>query len=213
MSDYTDLSCKKFVDELSAKAATPGGGGASALVGAIGMALGNMTAALTIGKDKYKDVESEVKAIMSKADDIQGDLLELVDEDARAFKPLAEAYKLPASTDKDKERKAFVMEQCLRDACDVPLEIMRACCDAIELHAMLSKIGSKMAISDVGCGVICCKAALRAASLNVFINTKSMKDREYADKCDTEAEDMLDKGSALAEEVFAFVEQRIGESS
>lgn len=209
MDEAIDISCREFVDVLASKAPVPGGGGASALVGAIGMALGSMTGALTVGKEKYKDVESEVLEILAQAEELQARLLSLVDEDARAFEPLSQAYGLPSTTEEEKEHKTRVMEKCLHDACEVPLQIMRACCEAIELHSRLAKIGTAIAISDVGCGAVCCKAALRAASLNVFVNTRLMKDTDYARECEDEANQMLAVYDSMAESAFSEVEKRL----
>lgn len=209
MDDSIDLSYREFVSVLASKSSTPGGGGASALVGAIGMALGSMTAALTAGKDKYQDVEPEVLEILNKAHELEARLLTLVDEDARVFEPLSQAYGLPSTTEEEKAHKSRVMETCLHNACRVPLDIMRACCEAIDLHSKLAKIGATIAISDVGCGVICCKAALRAASLNVFVNTRLMKDEAFAGECEDEASQMLAVYVSIAEEAFSDVERRL----
>ena len=123
-----------FTDVLASKAAVPGGGGASALVGAVGTALGSMVGALTVGKKKYADVEAEIIALMEKAESIRADLLRQIDEDARVFEPLSKAYGLPKETEEEKAEKARIMEACLRDACSVPMEIMEKCCEAILLQ-------------------------------------------------------------------------------
>lgn len=203
-----DLSCREFIDVLASKAPAPGGGGAAAFVGAIGMALGNMVGSLTVGKPKYADVEADIIELKEQADALQDRLLALVAADAEAFEPLSRAYGLPKETDEEKAHKAQVMEKCLHDACEVPLDIMRACCEAIDLHEQFAAKGTAIAISDVGCGVICCKAALKAASLNVFINTGSMKELDHAAACNLEARKMLDTYCAKADEIFADVEKR-----
>ena len=208
MSEAMDLSCREFIDVLASKAPAPGGGGAAAFVGAIGMALGNMVGSLTVGKPKYADVEADIIELKAQADALQDKLLALVAADAEAFEPLSRAYGLPKETEEEKAHKAEVMEKCLHDACEVPLDIMRACCEAIDLHEQFAAKGTAIAISDVGCGVICCKAALKAASLNVFINTGSMKDLEHADACNREARTMLDEYCTKADEIFADVEKR-----
>lgn len=208
MSQAMDLSCREFIDVLASKAPAPGGGGAAAFVGAIGMALGNMVGSLTVGKPKYADVEADIIELKKQADALQDRLLALVAADAEAFEPLSRAYGLPKETDEEKVHKAQVMEKCLHDACEVPLDIMRACCEAIDLHEQFAAKGTAIAISDVGCGVICCKAALKAASLNVFINTGSMKELDHAAACNLEARKMLDTYCAKADEIFADVEKR-----
>jgi formiminotetrahydrofolate cyclodeaminase len=139
---------------------------------------------------------------------LQTELLALVGRDAEVFEPLSKAYGLPRETEEQKAYKAQVMEAALKEACSVPMEIMRACCRAIELHQEFAAKGSAIAISDVGCGVISCQAALRAASLNVFINTASMKERDYAENINKEANLLLEKYVKLAEEIYSNVADR-----
>lgn len=187
-----------FTEVLASKEAVPGGGGASALVGAVGVALGNMVGSLTVGKKKYAEVEEQVKELMARAEELRLQMLDLIDADAECFVPLAKAYSIP----KDDPQREAVMEEALRLACSVPMDIMRGACKAIDLMEGFAKMGSVLAISDAGVGAVCCKAALCGASLNVFINTKSMKDREYALRLEKEAEEMLTQYGALAEEVY-----------
>lgn len=203
--DFTEISCKEFVAELAGKSPVPGGGGASALVGAIGTALGSMVGSLTVGKKKYADVEQDVLDLMDKANRIQIELLGLVNRDAEVFEPLSRAYGLPKNTEEEKAEKARIMEQALRDACSVPLEIMELCCRAIDLQKEFAEKGNRLAISDAGVGAALCKAALIGASFNVFINTKSMADREYAEQTNKKANDMLDMYIPLADEVTEYV--------
>jgi formiminotetrahydrofolate cyclodeaminase len=202
---FINNSCVEFVDVLSSKASVPGGGGASALVGAVGMALGSMVGNLTVGKKKYADVEADIYALMEKAAALQKELLHLVDQDAVVFEPLSKAYSIP----KDDPDRGKIMEDALRLACTVPMDIMRACCNAIDLHVEFGKKGSSLAISDVGVGVICCKSALMGASLNVYINTKSMTDKDFAAGIEKEADELLEKYCAIADEVYDSVIKRL----
>ena len=202
MFQETDL--KEFTKALASKDSVPGGGGGSAMVGAIGIALGNMVGSLTIGKKNYADVEDEMKALMEKAEGVRTALLEMIDGDAASFAPLLEAYKLP----KDTPDRGAMIEHALRDACSVPMDIMRTVCKALELIAGFAENGYAHAISDAGVGVVCCKAALQGASLNVFINTKSMKDRAYAGALEQEANEMLEKYCPFADEIFNLVFQK-----
>lgn len=204
---YTKQSCEAFIEVLSSKAPTPGGGGASALVGAAGVALGNMVGALTVGKKKYKDVEEEIKEMMEASAKLQNQLLELVQKDAESFEPLAAAYRLPKDTDEQKAEKERVLETALKGACEVPFEIMEKCCQGIDLCGEFAEKGSVMATSDAGAGAIFCKAALQAASLNIYINTKSMKDRECAEITNKRSDDLMKeymaKADKIIDEVFA----------
>ena len=206
---FTTKTCEEFVDVLASKAPVPGGGGASALVGAIGMALGNMVGSLTVGKKKYADVEADIIALKEKATALQADFLRLVEADAEAFEPLAKAYGMPRETEEEKAEKARVMAIVLKDACAVPMEIMEKCCEAIELIVEFGAKGSKLAISDAGVGAAFCKAALQGASLNVYINTKSMANREYAEELNKKADAMLEKYTKIADETFESVLGRL----
>ncbi len=205
MEDFTKKSCEEFVRVLASKEPVPGGGGASALAGGLGIGLGNMVGSLTVGKKKYADVQEDILALKAKADALQDGLLALVAKDAEVFEPLSRAYGLPKDTPEQQAEKDRVMEKALRECCDVPLAIMEQCCKAIELHGDFAEKGTAIAISDVGCGVAMCKAALLAASLNVFINTKSMKDRPYAEEVEKRADAMLAKYTVLADKIYSGV--------
>lgn len=206
---FSTVPCNEFVEVLASKAPVPGGGGASALVGAIGTALGNMVGSLTVGKKKYADVEEEMWALKAKADQLQKDLLHLIERDAEVFEPLAKAYGLPKTTEEEKAEKARVMEIVLKDACSVPMEIMEKCCEAIDIIVEFAAKGSALAISDAGVGVAFCKAALKGASLNVYINTKSMANKEYAAELNAKCDAMLEKYTKIADEVFDSVLGRL----
>ncbi len=207
--DFMNESCRDFIKVLASKEPVPGGGGASALVGAIGAALGNMVGSLTVGKKKYADVEADIIILKEKADKLQEDLLNLVQRDAQVFKPLSKAYGMPKNTPEEIAKKEKVMTEVLKEACAVPIEIMEKCCEAIDLMEGFAKMGSTIAISDAGVGVAFCKAALMGASLNVFINTKSMTDRQYADEINRKANTMLDKYIAKADEIYKSVRERL----
>ena len=205
---FSTVPCNEFVEVLASKAPVPGGGGASALVGAIGTALGNMVGSLTVGKKKSADVEEEMYELKGKADALQKELLHLIERDAEVFEPLSKAYGMPRNTEEEKAEKARVMEIVLKDACSVPMEIMERCCEAIDLIEVFAEKGSTLAISDAGVGATFCKAALEGASLNVFINTKSMKNREYADELNKKADEMLSVYTKKAEEIYQSVAAR-----
>ena len=199
--DMTMENCRKFVEVLASDAPAPGGGGAAALVGAIGTALGNMVGSLTVGKKKYAAVEEEIIALKAKCDALQTELLNQVEMDEINFLPLAKAYGIP----KDDPNRDKVMEEATIIACSTPMHIMELCCEAIDCIKVFADKGSRLAVSDAGCGAVCCKAALQAASLNVFINTKSLKNREVAEEMNAKAIGMMDKYCALADEIFESV--------
>lgn len=207
--ELMEQSCGQFLAELSSKAPTPGGGGTAALVGAAGVALGNMVGNLTTGKKKYAAVEEEIQALNTRAQDLRRELEQLVQADADAFAPLAAAYGLPKETPEQAAHKAAVLEKALDAAAEVPLQIMRRCASGIALAEQYAAKGSVMAVSDAGCAAVLCKAALQAASLNVFINTRLMTDRARAAELDAQAEQLLADSVPQADAVFAAVTNKL----
>ena len=199
--ELTKQSCEDFLDVLASKEPVPGGGGAAALVGAVGVALGHMVGALTVGKKKYADVEEEIIALKKKCDQLQTDLLDQVPADAEGFEPLSKAYGIP----KDNPDRERILEEATIVACRVPVKIMELCCEALDAIAVFAAKGSRLAVSDAGCGAVCVKAALQAASLNVFINTKTLKDRALAEEMNAKCLSMLDKYGKMADEIFESV--------
>lgn len=207
--EMMERTCSQFLAELASKAPTPGGGGTAALVGAAGVALGNMVGNLTTGKKKYAAVEEKVQALNAKAETLRKELEALVQEDAEAFAPLAAAYGLPKDTPEQAADKERVMETALTRAALVPIKIMQKCLEGITLAYSYAVDGSTMAISDAGCAAVLCKAALQAASLNVFVNTKLMTNREFATALEHTAEQLLDAGTSYADEAFHYVNEKL----
>lgn len=191
-----------FLDALSSKEPVPGGGGASALCGAVGNALGQMVANLTVGKKKYAEVEPEVKEHLEKMVKLQAEFTALADDDAKVFAPLAKAYSLPSETEEQKAYKAEVMETNLLAASAVPLQIMEKSMQMLTILDRLADIGSRMAVSDVGVAVQSTRAALLGAAMNVYINTKSMKDRNKAEELNNSANKMIEEGSRQADRIY-----------
>ncbi|MCD8108524.1 MAG: cyclodeaminase/cyclohydrolase family protein [Clostridiales bacterium] len=202
---FKEYTLDDFTQALASKEAVPGGGGAGALVAAVGIALGNMVGSLTVGKKTYADVEDEMRVWMKQASVLREELLCGMDADAEAFLPLSKAYGIPKN---DPSRPA-VMEEALRKACDAPLALMSQICQAIELLEGFAAKGSRIAVSDAGVGAVCCKAALQGASLNVFINTKSMRDRKYAAELERRADDLLEEYMIRADRVYESVLEKI----
>ncbi|OUN40075.1 sugar ABC transporter substrate-binding protein [Faecalibacterium sp. An77] len=199
-------SCEQFLEELASKAAVPGGGGGSALVGAVGTALGNMVGCLTVGKKKYAAVEPDILALNEKAAALRARLEGLVEADAEAFAPLAKAYSIP----KEEPARAEIMAAALEKAAAVPLEIMECCCEAIVLLEEYEAKGSVLAVSDAGCGAVFCRAALEGAGLNVSVNTRLMADRARAEELDARVAALLKEYVPRAEAVYAKVCARLG---
>ena len=201
-----DLTVSTFLEELSSKKPTPGGGGAAALGGAQGVALGEMVINLTLGKKKYADVEEEMQLLLVRLEEIRTEFLRLADEDARVFAPLAAAYGLPSGTEEEKKHKEEVLETHLLAASLVPRAVMEQAVEAIKIMDILAHKGSRLAVSDVGVGVSFLRTALLGAKMNVSINTKFMKQREIAQQLDQEASVLAETGRKLSDEIYANVE-------
>ena len=208
-SEFSRMQLNDYVEALGSGSPTPGGGGASALVGALGIALGNMVAHLTIGKKRYASVELDMLDLKSKADNLQAELVTLIERDAEVFEPLAKAYSMPKDTEEEKTAKEEVMEKALKEACSIPLQIMEKVCASIDLIAEAAQKGAVSAVSDAGDAAAFCRAALQGASLNVYINTRSMKNRELAQMYNRRAEEMLETYVPRADEIFASVRDRL----
>ena len=198
----TDMTMDNFLAVLSSSEPVPGGGGACGYVAAVGMSLGNMVLALTTGKKKYAEYQEEIEELIVKATDLTKRLAECMDKDAESFKPLAAAYGLPKDTEEQLEHRNKVMENALLIASEAPLSMMELIVEAIKLIDRISVIGSRLAISDAGVGVQMCKAALNGASLNVYINTKLMKNIDVAEDMNTKADELVITGNELADKVY-----------
>ena len=195
---FEKTTINEFTELLASPSSVPGGGGASALVGAIGVALGDMVGEHTVGKKKYADVEDDIKELMIRAQELRVKLLECVEEDAVAFEPLSKAYKIP----KDEPGRDEIMEKCLRDAADVPLKIFDLVCEALEVVEEFGEKGSRIMVSDAATGAVQLRAALMGTAVNVKVNTNLMKDRKYAEEIDSHVDKYLQKYTALADKIF-----------
>ena len=197
-----EMKMKEFADVLASAEPVPGGGGASAAVGAFAAALGRMVTNLTIGKKKYADVEDEMHEIGGKLEAYQKKLLEFIDLDAEAFLPLSMAYKMPKETEEQKMEKERVMEEALYTASVTPLQMMETILEVMKLLEILSVKGSTLAVSDAGAGVFLGRGALEGASMNVFINTGMMKNCEKAKELQEKAKAMIKEAEVLHDRVY-----------
>jgi len=204
-----DGSCNEFLDLLSSREPVPGGGGACAFAGAMGIALGSMVGNLTLGKKKYQDVEEDIKGLLIKSENLKRKFIKLVEMDAQAFYPLSQAYGLPRNTEEEKAVRERVLQAALVGASEVPLAIARSCCEAIDILGEYAAKGTRLAVSDAGVGACFAKAALLGAKLNVLINTRIMKDEELKQKIEEELEWLVEKYSEKADAICLDVERSI----
>lgn len=203
--NLTELSCKDFSYELSSKKPVPGGGGAAALAGSLGLALNMMVANFTKGKKKFIQYEKQHEEILKRSEELRVELLNLVEKDAINFEPLSKAYSMPSTTDEEKNLKENEMQKCLKIACRAPLETMDLVYEGINIHDELTEIASLNIISDIGVGVQLLKAALNSAYLNVLININSINDDVYVNDIKKKTSILLDNGNKKADEIYSKV--------
>ena len=196
------LTCEEFAEELASKKPIPGGGGAAALTGALGVALNSMVANYSIGKKKFIGFEKKHEEILKKGEKLREELLNSIQKDAENFEPLSRAYVMPSTTEEEKKIKEVVMQKCLKTACSAPLETLSLVYESILLHEELVDISSKTIISDIGVGVQLLKAALNSAYLNVLININSITDDNYVNENKDKTEKLLKEGNIKVDIIY-----------
>ncbi len=205
-----DISAQDFLDALASVRPTPGGGGAAAMMGAMGAALVSMVCNLTIGKKGHEAVEAEMRGLLAASEALRARLADMVAEDAAAFDGLMAAYRLPKDTDEQRAARSAAIQAGLQAATLAPLACARAAAEGVRLAARAVEPGNPNVISDVGVGVLASLAALRSAALNVHINAPQIKDRAFTDRCLTELAGLLAECGPLADQVQARVRARMG---
>ena len=201
MNKLYEATCEEFLAKLASEAPTPGGGGAAAMAGAIAGALSSMVANLTIGKDKFASVETEVKELCTKADFLRAELLDLVEQDAAVFGSFMACYKLPKTTEVEKQARLEAIHNAAKQAATVPMNIARAAAKVLGLADSLAVIGNPNVITDATCSALLARAAMRCAFYNVYINLKLTKDEGFNAA-------MLEEIAALQAEALA-AEERV----
>ena len=198
-------SINEFCELTASKNPIPGGGGVSGLVGSLASSLSEMVCNLTIGKPKYIMQTSELESIKRELTILRLNLLDTINKDAENFLPLSEAYKM----DKNDPNYENIMEECLKNAAKTPLLILKYCTRIVDLDERLAQIGSKISVSDAGTSVMLAHGAMYGAFLNIKVNTRLMKDFDYANSLNDEAVKLLDEYSVKALNVYDDVCKRL----
>lgn len=203
-----DLTITEFLKRLSSEAPTPGGGSASALLGAVGAALVSMVCNLTLSSGKYKESEGVVQGILSESERLCAELERLVEEDAVAYGKVSAAMKMPRSTDEEKQARTTALQTSLREACDVPLRTMEACVSVLELCTTAARVCTPHAVSDIGVAAHAAAAGLRGAEMNVAVNLSLIRDPDYVEAARKKANELLAACSTELEAAVAAVKER-----
>lgn len=193
-----DERMERFLTELASKAPIPGGGGAAALMGSLAAALGSMVGNLTTGKKKYEQYQQDIERILSVLQDSLWEIYEYIEKDAQAFEPLAKAYKIP----RDQPEREELMEEVTLQAAKVPLDLTKKLYGIIPLLEELEIKGSRLAISDVAVAASCLTSALESAVMNIYINTRSLKNRKLAEEINEEAKRMSGEGVLRCKKIY-----------
>ncbi len=191
-----DNSLDIFTRELASSAPTPGGGGAAALCAALSASLCSMAASLTAGKKRFAEYAADYDRMLCLCESLRAEALHLIDEDARLFAPLSKLYSMP----KDTEGYAEMLEEATLSAVSAPLSMLDLCAKISELLCELYGKCSALLLSDVGCGASLCLAAMRCAAMNVFVNTRCLKDKDRAAEINSNVAEIVEKhGEKLSE--------------
>ncbi len=209
MAKIKDTAVEPFLDALASQTATPGGGSAAAIIGAMGAALVSMVCNLTIGKKKYADVEDEMKHVLGKAELLRRRLTSMIEDDVQAFDKVMAAYGMPKETDADKARRDDAIQVSLKLATDVPMRCCHAAREVIDLAGIASDKGNLNVISDAGVAVLAGYAALRSAALNVFTNARMINDRAFADAKLEELHELLAGAESATENAYDVVKGKL----
>lgn len=201
-----ELNLNEFNEALSSAAPIPGGGGASALMGSLSASLCSMVGNLTSGKKKYAEYQADIERIISDAVRLNEGMLALIEKDAEAFEPLSKAYSIP----KEEPGRDEILEKALYEAAVAPLEIVRKSKEVALLILELATKGSRLAISDVGVAASACSACVKGASMNVYINTKLMKDREVAVRLNEETLSIVEEVVRICDSAYDEVKGGLG---
>lgn len=176
---FSELTLSQFSQELASSSAAPGGGSAAALAGALGASLVAMVGRLTVGRKNYADVNAEFQAMIPRADALQAELMDLLQQDSDAYTLVMNAYQLPKSNEAEQAARAETIQAALQTAADIPLRVAGVCAEVLQLGAIAAAKGNKNAASDAGAGACLAEAGLQAALLNVEINLGLIQDPEY----------------------------------
>jgi len=209
MTKFKDTAIESFLDALASSKATPGGGSAAAIIGAMGAALVSMVCNLTIGKKKYADVEGEMKEVLHKVEGLRHKLTGMIEDDVQAFDQVMAAYGMAKEMDAEKAARDEAIQAALKLATEVPLRCCYAAREVIDLAAIASEKGNLNVISDAGVGVLAAYAALRSAALNVFTNAKIITDKAFAEAKVKELEKLLAGAETATEKAYGVVKGKL----
>lgn len=201
-----DMTCTGFANETASESPAPGGGSISAYMGSLGAALGTMVANLSSHKPGWDERWEEFSDWADKGQKIKDDLLWLVDEDTHSFNLIMNAFGMPKGNDEEKAARKQAIQDATKYAIEVPFKTIQRSFDVFEICAAMIEKGNPNSVTDAGVGVLCARAAVIGAYLNVKINASSLEDKVFADDMVAKAHEYVVRAKALESELMEKVE-------
>jgi len=203
------MDLRDFANELSTDSPAPGGGSVAALAGALGSALTSMVANLTIGKKEYQDNWDAMKDVAVEAQRLKNELLRSIDQDTDAFNNLMNAFRLPKKTDAQIAEKERAIKEATKEACLVPLDVMKNSLEVLKLTQVVAERGNENAASDAGVASLMARSAVEGAGLNVKINLPGIKDSEFIETMKSKVKDLIAEANHLQSKIIEMVNRKI----
>jgi formiminotetrahydrofolate cyclodeaminase len=207
---YVKKPMIEFLDKLASRSPEPGGGSVSALVGALGAALVSMVGNLTLGKEKYADVQDQVEELLKTSEKLRDELQVLIQKDTEVYADVSAAFKLPRETEEEKAERAARIQDALKVATEVPFEIAEKCLEVARVSETSAEVGNVGAVSDAGVAVLLAEAAAQSAALNVKINVNSIEDEEFSRSRWAHVQEILEETAVLRERVVEVTYEKLG---
>jgi formiminotetrahydrofolate cyclodeaminase len=201
---------QEWLAGLAAPTATPGGGSAAALMVAAGAALVEMVCGLTIGREKFRAVEEQMRHTATQAALLRAEATRLREEDERAFGAVARAYALPRTTPEEKAARSAAIQHALHGATETPLRAVTVAVEVLELTAVIAAQANPTVISDAGAAVLAAHAGAQAAALNVRINLTLLRDQPFVARVRAELEALLARGEIATQTTLTTVHAALG---
>jgi formiminotetrahydrofolate cyclodeaminase len=205
----TDQTIVQFLDALASSAPAPGGGSAAALSGALGAALVSMVCNLTLGKKKYAAVQEDISALLERSEALRHQLIDLLEADVQVYTGVSQAYRMPRKTPEEKAARSAAIQQALKSAAQVPMQVAEACAQVLDLCTPAAEIGNVNLVSDAGVAALMAEAGLRSAALNVIININAIKDETYSNALGDELDLLLEGKPALKDQIYDLVVSKL----
>jgi len=205
----TSNTVAEFLDALASSAPAPGGGSVAALSGAQGAALVSMVCNLTLGKPKYADVQADVTALLQRSETLRRELTDLLEADVAVYTHVSAAYKMPRETAEEKGARSAAIQQALKKATAVPMQVAEACVKVLDLCTPTADKGNVNAVSDAGVAALMAEAGLRSAALNVLINLNAIQDQAFCSSVRVQLDSLLEGRSRIKDEIYDLVVNKL----